>query len=74
MAAEVACPYVGLVPYTEEDSRFFFGRERETRQVVANLFASRLTLLYGASGVGKSSVLRAGVLHELDSRVARSAA
>ena len=74
MATEVDCPYVGLVPYTEEDARFFFGRERETRQVVANLFASRLTLLYGASGVGKSSVLRAGVLHELERRAARSAA
>ncbi len=74
MAAEVTCPYVGLVPYTEEDAKFFFGRERETRQVVANLFASRLTLLYGASGVGKSSVLRAGVLHELEGRAARGLA
>ncbi len=64
------CPYVGLVPYTEDDSRFFFGRERETRLVISNLFASRLTLLYGASGVGKSSVLRAGVLHQLQDRAA----
>ncbi len=74
MAAEVGCPYVGLVPFTETDAQFFFGRDQETQQVVANLFASRLTLLYGASGVGKSSVLRAGVLHEFERRAARATA
>src|SRR5689334_16802632 len=36
--------------------------------IVANLFASRLTLLYGPSGVGKSSVLHAGVLPALRAR------
>jgi hypothetical protein len=45
-------PYQGLNPYIEEDADFFFGRERETRLVIANLFASPLTLLYGSSGVG----------------------
>jgi WD40 repeat protein len=56
------CPYVGLQPYTEQDREFFFGREKEERVVVSNLFAAALTVLYGASGVGKSSVLRAGVM------------
>ena len=59
------CPYVGLVPYSEDDWPFFFGREAETELIIANLTASRLTLLFGASGVGKSSVLRAGVGHHL---------
>jgi WD40 repeat protein len=58
-------PYKGLVPYTEEDALYFFGRETEREIITANLLASRLTLLYGASGVGKSSVLRAGVVHYL---------
>jgi WD40 repeat protein len=58
-------PYVGLVPYTEADAEWFFGRERERRIIAANLRSSRLTLLYGASGVGKSSVLRAGVVPDL---------
>jgi WD40 repeat protein len=58
-------PYVGLVPYAEEDAPFFFGREPECEIIAANLLASRLTLLYGASGVGKSSLLRAGVAHAL---------
>src|SRR5512141_2685776 len=61
-------PYQGLIPYTEQDADFFFGREKEIRLIVANLFASPLTLLYGPSGVGKSSVLRAGVASELGRR------
>ena len=56
-------PYVGLVPYGEADAAFFFGRDEETRIVAGNLRASGLTLLYGASGVGKTSLLRAGVVH-----------
>ena len=58
-------PYKGLVPYSEEDKPFFFGREAETEIIIANLQASRLTLLYGASGVGKTSVLNAGVVNQL---------
>ena len=58
-------PYVGLVPYTEADAEWFFGRDREVRLIIANLRAARLTLLYGASGAGKSSTLLAGVLPRL---------
>jgi hypothetical protein len=68
MADKVQSPYVGLVPYSEADARFFFGRERDLRRIIAQLFAARLTLLYGASGVGKSSLLRAGVVTELRRR------
>ncbi|GLI36786.1 hypothetical protein KI811_13420 [Geobacter hydrogenophilus] len=56
------CPYVGLQPYTEEERDFFFGRERDQRVIASNLYASAMTVLYGASGVGKSSVLMAGVV------------
>lgn len=65
---ERSSPYKGLTPYSEGDASFFFGREKDTRLIIANLFASPLTLLYGASGVGKSSVLRAGVAHQLRQR------
>jgi hypothetical protein len=64
-AAGLRSPYKGLLPYEPEDADYFFGRERETRLIVASIHASPLTLLYGASGVGKSSVLRAGVVPEL---------
>lgn len=61
MAAELECPYVGLRPFREADHPFFFGRERDIRVITSNLLAKPLTVLYGASGVGKSSVLQAGV-------------
>jgi hypothetical protein len=67
-------PFVGLEPYGEDDAPFFFGRERDTRLIVANLRGAPLTVLYGASGVGKSSALQAGVVHELRNRVAANAA
>src|SRR5829696_7517817 len=53
------------MPYTEADEPYFFGRQREGRLIANNLFASPLTVLYGESGVGKSSVLRARVGHDL---------
>jgi hypothetical protein len=59
------CPYPGLRPYHEQDAELFFGREAESEIVTANLLATRLTVLYGASGVGKSSILRAGVAQGL---------
>ena len=59
------CPYVGLRPFTVAEQAFFFGRRSETRVVAANLFASPLTVFYGPSAVGKSSVLQAGVIPQL---------
>ncbi len=60
-------PYKGLARFDDSDldARFFFGRDRETELVAANLVATRLTVLYGPSGVGKSSLLRAGVVRRL---------
>jgi hypothetical protein len=60
-------PYKGLVPFSEADAPFFFGRDAERAIIAANLRSSRLTILYGESGVGKTSVLRAGVLPDLRS-------
>ncbi len=64
-SVRVDCPYKGLMPYREEDAPFFFGREKWCKVIIDNLMASRLTVLYGSSGVGKSSILRAGVAHHL---------
>ncbi len=60
-------PYKGLNAFDDSDldALLFFGRERECEIVVANLIASRLTVLYGPSGVGKSSLLRAAVARRL---------
>jgi WD40 repeat protein len=62
-------PYKGLAAFDDSDvdALFFFGRERETEIIAANVMASRFTVLYGPLGVGKSSVLRAGVARRLRS-------
>ncbi len=66
------CPYQGLIPYTEADAAFFFGRDADRQIIAANLYAARLTILYGASGVGKSSVLQAGVAYHLHQQPGRA--
>jgi WD40 repeat protein len=60
-------PFKGLSEFddSELDALLFFGRERECEVIVANAVATRFTVLYGDSGVGKSSVLRAGVVRRL---------
>jgi hypothetical protein len=67
LSPEDFCPYVGLQPFTVRDQAYFFGREKEQRVISANLFAAPLTILYGPSAVGKSSVLQAGVASHLAS-------
>jgi len=66
-AEDPISPFKGLSAFddSELDALLFFGREREREIVVANLIASRLTVLYGPSGVGKSSLLRAAVARSL---------
>jgi WD40 repeat protein len=60
-------PFKGLAPFEDSafDALLFFGREREIEVIVANLMANRLTVLYGPSGVGKTSLLRAGLAQRL---------
>ncbi len=65
-------PYKGLAAYSEEDALFFFGREKSSQNISDYLMSSRLTLLYGDSGVGKSSVLQAGVAHDLRQKARRN--
>jgi hypothetical protein len=60
-------PYRGLAAMEAKDSDYFFGRERETVEVLSTLAAApdRLPVLLGNSGVGKSSLAQAGVLAAL---------
>ena len=60
-AAPRDSPYFGLDYYEEKFGAWFFGRETEGGKIITNLRAARLTLLHAESGVGKSSLLRAGV-------------
>ncbi len=60
------CPYRGLVPFSEADAHVFYGRQRATARLVSTLAAHLtgpgLVVVTGASGAGKSSLLRAGLL------------
>src|SRR6516164_3484500 len=62
-----AAPYRGLQAVTESDADFFFGRVRETAELIGALAEApdKLALLLGNSGVGKSSLAQAGVITAL---------
>lgn len=70
----IAAPFKGLTYFTENDSEIFFGRNAERVLIATTLLASRFTVVYGESGVGKSSLLRAGVVHDLRERALRERA
>ena len=59
------CPYRGLLYFREEDAPFFFGREAAITQLVHAVQQHNLVAVVGASGSGKSSVVRAGLVPEL---------
>ena len=61
-------PYKFLDYYTAADADLFFGRERWIESLAGRIQAQPLVVLWGASGVGKTSLLRAGVLPRLAAR------
>ncbi|HSF84348.1 MAG TPA: Ig-like domain-containing protein [Acidimicrobiia bacterium] len=58
-------PYPGPQSFTTADPRFF-GRDNEVRRLVAMTYANRVTVLFGPSGAGKTSLLLAGYFPALD--------
>jgi beta-lactam-binding protein with PASTA domain/energy-coupling factor transporter ATP-binding protein EcfA2 len=59
------CPYRGLQVFDEEHARFFFGRDAATQRLVEKLKQHSFLAVVGASGSGKSSLARAGLLPAL---------
>jgi formylglycine-generating enzyme required for sulfatase activity/energy-coupling factor transporter ATP-binding protein EcfA2 len=59
------CPYRGLLYFREEDAPFFFGREAAIRNLHEAIRQHRFIAVVGASGSGKSSVVRAGLVPQL---------
>ncbi|QUQ67135.1 nSTAND1 domain-containing NTPase [Kutzneria sp. CA-103260] len=59
---DAAVPYVGLAAFSPEDADRFFGREQLVAELVGTLERHRFLAVVGASGSGKSSLLRAGLL------------
>ena len=56
------CPYRGLLAFEADDQRFYFGREAVVADIVGRIAPGRLLAVIGASGSGKSSALRAGLV------------
>ena len=58
-------PFPGLRPFMEEEADLFFGRDRQSDELVHRLASRRFLAVVGTSGSGKSSLVRAGLLPSL---------
>jgi WD40 repeat protein len=68
-AADRRAPYIGLAAFQTTDADLFFGRERLIADLVARLNRQSFLAVFGASGAGKSSLLRAGLIPRWPDRV-----
>ncbi len=62
---DLRAPYPGLRPFQPPESPIFFGRARQTNEMLKRLERQRFLAVVGASGSGKSSLVRAGLLPAL---------
>lgn len=58
-------PWLGLASFTEEMQGYFYGREEEVAELARRVQRKLLTILFGQSGLGKTSILRAGIVPRL---------
>jgi tetratricopeptide (TPR) repeat protein len=58
-------PWPGLMPFTEATQAFFHGRDSEAAELLRRARRQRLTILFGQSGLGKTSLLCAGLFPRL---------
>ncbi|MER5429439.1 hypothetical protein [Streptomyces sp. NPDC002588] len=70
-AADVPPPYRGLARFEPDDHHLFFGRDRMAEELNRLVCDHRFAVLFGASGSGKSSLLRAGLIPRLRKEIAR---
>ena len=59
-------PFVGLRPFEISDSLYYFGRNAETKTLLELLYNNRFVGVIGSSGAGKSSLIRAGLIPQLE--------
>ncbi len=62
-------PFPGLRPFAPDESDLFFGREKESEEVLKKLLENRFVTVIGASGSGKSSLIHCGVLPKIRNMV-----
>ncbi len=64
-AVDARNPWLGLASFTEETRGFFYGRDEEIAELARRVQRKLLTVLFGQSGLGKTSILRAGLVPRL---------
>lgn len=64
-AVDAENPWPGLAAFREADHGFFYGRESEVEEILRLILRERLTVLFGLSGLGKTSLLQAGLFPRL---------
>jgi len=65
IAVDARSPWLGLASFTEETRAYFYGREEEIAELARRVQRKLLTVLFGQSGLGKTSILRAGLVPKL---------
>ena len=65
-AIDLESPYPGLRPFQQNESAIFFGRSEQVDQLLNKLDTAKFLAVVGASGCGKSSLVRAGMLPALE--------
>ncbi|MFN0036899.1 MAG: hypothetical protein ACKVUS_17725 [Saprospiraceae bacterium] len=63
--------YPGVQPFSKAQKPQFFGRDDDRERLLDLIFLEKLTVLFGKSGYGKSSLLNAGILPRLDDETAK---
>ena len=58
-------PYLGPFSFKEEDQVKFYGRKKEVEEIIELLRNAQLTMIFGESGTGKSSLINAKLIPEL---------
>ena len=63
--SHITNPWLGLTSYEFEDSYKFFGRSTESGQLSESIINNPVTVIYGPSGAGKTSIIKAGIFPKL---------
>lgn len=59
-------PFKFLDSYSREDRDLFFGRDKEIEELHSRVFESRILIVYGISGTGKSSLINCGLANKFN--------
>ncbi len=62
-------PYIGLLPFSKNEVRYFFGRRKQTAKLIERLRENRFVAVIGESGSGKSSIVKAGLVPKLEAGI-----